>query len=80
MDKQYTCCVTGSVVPVERAEFLINMGIPEDELTVVSVSPIQRIKLPSNKCDFDSLTEAGKILEEKLRDSEIEEPLIVKEL
>ena len=42
MEKQYICCITGSIVPPERVDALQEMNIPEDEYTLVSVSTIIR--------------------------------------
>ena len=40
--KEYKCFITGSIIPPERVEALQEMGVPEDEYTIVQVSPIQR--------------------------------------
>jgi len=42
MEKQYICQITGSIIPPERVEALQQMDVPEDEYTIVQVSPIQR--------------------------------------
>jgi len=50
--KEYKCVVTGSTVPAERAKFLLEMGVSDDELTIASVSPIRRVRIPTGKCEF----------------------------
>ena len=42
MEKQYLCHITGSIVPAERVEALREMGVSEDEYTIVTVSTIGR--------------------------------------
>lgn len=41
-EKEYRCCITGSLIDSSRLEALQEMGVHPDEYTIVSVSPIQK--------------------------------------
>ena len=63
---QYICCLTGSIVPQERAEFLLSSGVEEDELTVIGASEIGR-KYTRTASAFEVTEETSKLRDRALR-------------
>lgn len=43
-NKEYRCCLTGSLIEPERVEVLFELGIHPDDFTIVSVSETPKIK------------------------------------
>ena len=68
--KDIKCAVTGSSIPTERIVVLESLGVPPEEMTIVSESPIKRVKLHSERCTFgkDELINAGDALDTLLRE------------
>ena len=65
-NKEYVCCVTGSLIPSARVKALQFLGISEDEYTIVSASSTKRIKLQTERCSWDTETDnanVGQVLE-----------------
>jgi len=69
MDKKYLnvkCAITGSNIPQARVDFLDSMGVHPDDMTIVTVSPIQRIRIPTGKCEFG--IDEGELAAEQLKE------------